>query len=142
MKQTIITICMAGLALASAGLPLEAMPRSTPVIEAATSAATPVVVRRGFYSIGGVFYYNGHRGYVYARRGYRYYRGYWFPAAAFVTGVAVGSVVAPPLRPVPVITLPAAHVRWCYARYVSYRAYDNSYQPYEGPRRQCWSPYS
>ena len=34
-----------------------------------------------------------------------------------------------------------AHVRWCYNRYRSYRAWDNSFQPYNGPRRQCRSPY-
>jgi BA14K-like protein len=33
------------------------------------------------------------------------------------------------------------HVRWCYSRYRSYRAWDNTYQPYYGPRRQCYSPY-
>lgn len=31
----------------------------------------------------------------------------------------------------------SAHVRYCYNRYRSYRAYDNTYQPYHGPRRQC-----
>ena len=36
----------------------------------------------------------------------------------------------------------SAHVRWCYDRYRSYRAWDNTFQPYHGPRRQCWSPYS
>lgn len=36
----------------------------------------------------------------------------------------------------------SAHVAWCYDRYRSYRAWDNTYQPYHGPRRQCWSPYS
>jgi len=35
-----------------------------------------------------------------------------------------------------------AHVQWCYNRYRSYRAYDNTFQPYNGPRQQCWSPYS
>lgn len=34
-----------------------------------------------------------------------------------------------------------AHIRWCYDRYRSYRAWDNTFQPYNGPRRQCWSPY-
>ncbi len=34
-----------------------------------------------------------------------------------------------------------AHVNWCYNRYRSYRAYDNTFQPYYGPRRQCVSPY-
>ncbi|ANK86415.1 MULTISPECIES: BA14K family protein [unclassified Rhizobium] len=34
-----------------------------------------------------------------------------------------------------------SHVSWCYARYRSYRAFDNTFQPYYGPRRQCISPY-
>ncbi|UVK36340.1 BA14K family protein [Mesorhizobium sp. AR10] len=38
--------------------------------------------------------------------------------------------------------LSSAHVQWCYDRYRSYRAWDNSFQPYNGPRQQCWSPYS
>ncbi|HEV7436473.1 MAG TPA: BA14K family protein [Pseudorhizobium sp.] len=33
------------------------------------------------------------------------------------------------------------HAQWCSDRYRSYRAEDNSYQPYEGPRKQCESPY-
>ncbi|MBN9071330.1 MAG: BA14K family protein [Rhizobiales bacterium] len=37
--------------------------------------------------------------------------------------------------------LSAEHVDWCYARYKSYRAKDNSYQPEKGPRRTCVSPY-
>ena len=37
--------------------------------------------------------------------------------------------------------LSSAHVNWCYDRYRSYRAWDNTFQPYHGPRRQCWSPY-
>lgn len=38
--------------------------------------------------------------------------------------------------------LSSAHVQWCYNRYRSYRAYDNTFQPYNGPRQQCLSPYS
>ncbi|AWC23403.1 Lectin-like protein BA14k precursor [Aminobacter sp. MSH1] len=38
--------------------------------------------------------------------------------------------------------LSSVHVRWCYDRYRSYRAWDNTFQPYNGPREQCWSPYS
>ncbi|WP_404947050.1 BA14K family protein [Rhizobium terrae] len=35
-----------------------------------------------------------------------------------------------------------AHEEWCFARYRSYRAEDNSYRPFEGgPRRTCRSPY-
>lgn len=35
----------------------------------------------------------------------------------------------------------AEHSAWCESRYRSYRASDNSFQPYEGPRRPCVSPY-
>jgi hypothetical protein len=35
----------------------------------------------------------------------------------------------------------SAHVRWCYNRYRSYRASDNTFQPYHGPRQPCYSPY-
>lgn len=34
------------------------------------------------------------------------------------------------------------HESWCYSRYRSYRAWDNTYQPYNGRRRQCISPYN
>lgn len=37
--------------------------------------------------------------------------------------------------------LPTIHVRWCYNRYRSYRDWDNTFQPYHGPRKQCRSPY-
>lgn len=35
-----------------------------------------------------------------------------------------------------------AHVEWCYDQYRSYREWDNTWQPYRGPRRECISPYS
>ncbi|MEI5679618.1 BA14K family protein [Mesorhizobium sp. CGMCC 1.15528] len=92
--------------------------------------------RRGDYN-----YYRGHRGYRNYRRGYREYNGYWFPAAAFITGAIVGGAIA---APPPVREYRGggnAHVRWCYNRYRSYRAYDNTFQPYNGPRQQCYSPY-
>jgi hypothetical protein len=38
--------------------------------------------------------------------------------------------------------LSEAHIAWCFDRWRSYRAYDNTYQPYYGPRKLCWSPYS
>ncbi|MGX9177379.1 BA14K family protein [Mesorhizobium sp. BHbdii] len=48
----------------------------------------------------------------------------------------------PPRRQYRTQRLSSAHVRWCYDRYRSYRAWDNTFQPYGGPRQQCWSPYS
>jgi hypothetical protein len=51
--------------------------------------------------------------------------------------------IAPPARPVrPAYGVSRAHIDWCYSRYRSYRASDNSFQPYNGPRRACYSPYS
>jgi hypothetical protein len=52
-------------------------------------------------------------------------------------GVSVATLAA---LPPPAARLAAA--RWCRDRHVSYRAWDNSHQPDDGPRRQCWSPYS
>lgn len=36
---------------------------------------------------------------------------------------------------------PEAHVDWCRSKYRSYRMSDNTFQPYEGPRQECRSPY-
>jgi hypothetical protein len=35
-----------------------------------------------------------------------------------------------------------AHVNWCYSQYRSYDVNTNTFQPYNGPRRACYSPYS
>lgn len=99
---------------------------------------------RGFYRRGGNAYYNGHRGYRYQRPGYRYRDGYWFPGAAFIAGAIVGGALsAPPAYGGHVAPgrVSPSHVSWCYDRYRSYREYDNTFQPYNGPRRQCVSPY-
>jgi hypothetical protein len=68
-------------------------------------------------------YYDGYYGSPYGyRRPYSYYRPYrqYAPSVAYEGG---------------------SHVSWCYARYRTYRAFDNTYQPYYGPRRQCVGPY-
>jgi hypothetical protein len=44
--------------------------------------------------------------------------------------------------PRPSYRLPVSHYRWCERRYRSYRSWDNTFQPYHGPRQQCYSPYS
>lgn len=82
-------------------------------------------------------YYNGHRGYRSYRPGYRQHNGVWFPLAAFATGAIIGGAVAQQPR----ASVGGSHVQWCANRYRSYRAYDNSYQPNNGPRRACNSPY-
>jgi len=91
-------------------------------------------------------YYNGHRGSREYRRGYRHYNGWWFPPAAFVAGALIGGAIAqPPVVVAPPVYAPArlsaAHVNWCTNRWKSYRVSDNSYQPLNGPRQACVSPY-
>ncbi|NKC51416.1 BA14K family protein [Ochrobactrum cytisi] len=91
-------------------------------------------------------YWNGHRGYRHYRHGYRRSNdGWWYPLAAFGAGAIIGGAIAAPTPP-PVYRAPAygysnSHVQWCYNRYRSYRASDNTFQPYNGPRQQCYSPY-
>lgn len=100
---------------------------------------------RRFERRGNYYYYNGHRGSNNFRNGWRQYNGYWFPPAAFIAGAIVGNAIgnqapnygggyADP-------TLTREHLAWCESQYRSYRASDNSFQPYNGPRQQCVSPY-
>lgn len=79
-------------------------------------------------------YYNGHRGFDRPRQGYRQHNGAWFPAAAFITGAIIGGAMNQRDGG------GDGHVAWCYDRYRSYRASDNTFQPYGGPRQQCYSP--
>jgi hypothetical protein len=82
-----------------------------------------------------------------------YYHNYYGPSVALSFGIPLGGYYGwpgsyygspyyyqPPYY-APRYSLSAAHVRWCYYRYRSYRAWDNTFQPYGGPRQQCWSPY-
>ena len=107
-----------------------------------------VIVHRG-----GNPYFNGHRGYPNYRPGYRRQGDFWFPPAAFALGAIIGGAMAAPsydyyapryyerVVPEPSYRYRTAHERWCYEQYRSYRAWDNTFQPYHGPRKQCVSPY-
>ncbi len=91
------------------------------------------------FSRNGGMYWNGHRGYREYRRGYRRHGDYWFPLAAFATGALIsGAIINSENNRV---YRGNSHVQWCYDRYRSYRASDNTFQPYNGPRQQCVSPY-
>jgi hypothetical protein len=81
--------------------------------------------------------YRGYRGHREYRQGYkRHSDGWWYPAAAFVAGAIITGAIANQNR-----ASGSAHVDWCYDRYRSYRASDNTFQPYNGPRKLCYSPY-
>ena len=90
-------------------------------------------------------HWRGHRGVGHRRPGYRRHSdGLWYPLAAFGLGAIIGGAMASQPPPQPVFrgrVLSNAHVQWCYDKYRSYRASDNTFQPYNGPRRQCLSPY-
>jgi hypothetical protein len=86
---------------------------------AAVAAAVPAVA-----ADQGVVEKVWHRG-----RPHRVYRGPRYFVPRYV----------PAPRYVPRVS--SRHVAWCSARYRSYRAYDNTFQPYNGPRQQCRSPY-
>lgn len=92
--------------------------------------------RGRFENRGGYGYYNGVRGYRDRRPGYRQYNGFWFPSTAFSIGIIVN-----PDRGRNTVRLSQRHLEWCEDRYRSYRASDNSFQPNNGPRQQCISPY-
>lgn len=90
--------------------------------------------RSGFERRGNNHYYNGYRGYRDHRAGYRQYNGFWFPQSAFSFSFSIGNDRGS-------VRLSSKHVNWCENRYRSYRASDNTFQPYNGPRQQCYSPY-
>lgn len=89
----------------------------------------------------GDMYWRGHRGYRDHRPGYRRHGDFWFPPAAFIAGAILGGALNAQEPPVRYRPRGNDHVTWCFNRYRSYRASDNTYQPYNGPRRQCQSPY-
>lgn len=101
------------------------------------------------YGEGGSRRYYRNRSYrnsYYRDRYYRRHRGD-SNVGAIIGGLAAGAIIGGALAQPRYVTPRRyvggdAHVNWCYSRYRSYRAYDNTFQPYGGPRRQCYSPYS
>lgn len=89
-----------------------------------------VVVGRHYHHHRG--YLNGYKGYKYARPHYvRYADGWYYPQDAFKPVKLAADKVKE--------GVPMEHVRYCEARYRSYRASDNTFQPYHGSRQECFS---
>lgn len=144
MRKSLIALCAAVMAM-PVSMAAPTIAGAAPFVRGAAtvdSQVTEVQHRRGYYRSGGYYYYNGHRGYRDRRSGYRYYNGYYFPPAAFALGAIGGAIIGGALANPGVRTRYVdGHSEWCANRYRSYRAYDNTYQPNNGPRRQCVSPY-
>jgi len=65
----------------------------------------------------------------------RYHNNNGAVIGGLVTGAIIGGIIASQSR---VNSYDGgSHAEYCYSRYRSYRAYDNTYQPNYGPRRQC-----
>ncbi len=99
----------------------------------------------GYYRHDGYYRYGGYR---HHRRYYGGYRGYDDNFGGAFGGLAAGAIIGGMLAQPRYYggerryyRTGGSHADWCSARYRSYRAYDNTYQPYNGGRRQCISPY-
>ncbi|SHM12873.1 BA14K family protein [Roseibium suaedae] len=161
--SALIALCMT----ASFAIPASAAPQRILLPNLAEAAGPkPVQVdhrrdhhrpngHRGYYRQNGHHYYNGHRGYRERRRGYQEYNGWWFPPAAFALGAVIGSQAVTPQQALPPKQyremrremaprgrgLGPDHYRWCSNRYRSYDPRSNTFQPYNGPRQACRSPF-
>ena len=157
-------LAIIGLSLATAFtsvMPAQAFPS----IERPKLQVSDVQQVESYRSSWGIGRYGGNRRY-WVRRHYRghdhyghyghrrYYRDYDddnFGSAlgGLAAGAIIGGLLAQPRYYEPgyyggerrYYRSSGSHADWCYARYRSYRAYDNTYQPYYGHRRQCISPY-
>jgi hypothetical protein len=160
MKRTTSYLCAAAMAVSTMGFGVvgaNAQPMPVPTQVQAPAAEGNVInvrshradrradwrERRGFERRGDRAYFRGYRGQRHARPGWRQHQGWWFPPAAFAAGAILGGVLGQATQPQqpPRRGMSQAHVQWCYDRYRSYRSSDNTFQPYQGPRRQCNSPY-
>lgn len=149
MNRTLSIACAVSMFLSglTVAAPAFAVPASLTKTEIGSNLIE-VQNRRGYHRRGNERYYNGHRGSRNYRPGWRRHNDAWFPPAAFIAGAIIGGIISNEMtrpQPQPIyrgrVALPERHVRWCYNKYRSYRASDNSFQPYNGPRRECRSPY-
>jgi hypothetical protein len=147
IRNTLVALgVLAGLSAPAAATPLAGYSRAAvaPAIADASSDIVNVNHRRRCYDgwcgqrYGRYNYWNDDWRY---RRHHRpYIRRHIYPQFYFGLGVPTYRYYAQPRRYYR--GGGSAHVAWCYDRYRSYRAWDNTYQPYHGPRRLCWSPFS
>lgn len=144
------TLGLGSIGAASAAGPATMAPKAATGSDLVTEVQNPC----GRYGCRDPWAYGGGRHYGDSSRTYRrhwdrgdwryrdrdrYHRRHYRPAPSF--GIYIQPPVAPRYVPSPVYRQGNSHVAWCSSRYRSYRAWDNSWQPYHGPRRICVSPF-
>ena len=125
MKKHVSLLCAAALAtqvFAMSAAPSVAAPvRAAPVVSTDNGVAvTEVQFRR--------------RGPVVRRGG--------GPAGAVVGGLIAGAIIGGAIANAPRAYADNPHTRWCLNRYRSYDPRTDTFQPYNGPRQYCISPYN
>ncbi|MBX5158057.1 BA14K family protein [Rhizobium sp. NZLR8] len=73
-------------------------------------------------------------------RGYNRHYHHHDNSGAIIGGLAAGALIGGIIASQPRAYSSRAyssHADYCYSRYRSYRAYDNTFQPSYGPRREC-----
>lgn len=158
MKKQIAIVVLSLVTAFSGVVPANAFPSVSPLKVEAPQNVQKVQWR----DRDGGWNLRGRAGPRYYRNGPRYYRGGGYygrdryygnryyrrgpSAGAIIGGLAAGAIIGGALAQPRYVTPRRyvggdSHTSWCYSRYRSYRAYDNTFQPNYGPRRQCVSPY-
>jgi hypothetical protein len=136
---------LAGLCAPAAAAPFAGVGRTAVAPAVSEQSVVQVGYRRCYDGRCGRYgrHHLRHRYWDDDRRYRRYHRRYYNSYPDFYLGLSVPiyRYYAPPRRYYRGGG-GSAHVAWCYSRYRSYRAWDNTYQPYYDSRRRCWSPYS
>lgn len=162
------SVLLAGATLSAA--PAGAVTIKPPAVQSASSLADAPVIRTGSLNItigghgvkigtGGVHWkhpvprYSGNPRELYGRAGpanpgwhASHHRKYHHPGwhvsvpGKVAIGIAVGKAIVHAPKVV-VSGLPATHIAWCQGRYKSYQAWNNTFNPGHGGRKQCRSPY-
>ena len=102
-------------------------------------AATPVIDVQ--YRRHRSRYHRSHKRYRHRHHHNRRYRG-GDVAAGIIGGLAAGAIIGGIANSQAHSVPPRNyHVEWCLGKYRSYDIRTNTYQPFNGPRRFCHSPY-
>lgn len=143
MRKITSALCAAAMALP---LMVVSPASSTPI-----SMMAPLVQQGSGASVVDVQYRRHHRNYRPSRKHHRprynrYRRNHNRDVAAGVLGgLAAGAIIGGMMNNQPSYNhnVPPRnyHVEWCINRYRSYDVRNDTFQPYDGPRRRCISPY-